>query len=91
MTIRIQLPGLLQARAGGCREVTVDADRVGAALARLVERHPGLREHLLSDDGRLRRFVNVYLGAENIRQRQGLETPLGDGDVLTVIVAVAGG
>jgi molybdopterin converting factor small subunit len=64
---------------------------VGEALSALYDRHGELRARMAGDDGELRRFVNVYLGGEDIRFLDGLATPVSDGDELTVLPAVAGG
>jgi molybdopterin converting factor small subunit len=64
---------------------------VGEVLADLYARHGELRSRLATEDGALRRFVNVYLRGEDIRFLDGLGTPVGDGDELTILPAVAGG
>ena len=66
------------------------AHSVGEALDALYERYDGLRDRI-TEDGELRRFVNVYVGGEDIRFGQGLDTPVGDGDEITILPAVAGG
>ena len=91
MAATILIPTLMRARTGGLDRETVDAATVGAALSELMRRHPALRDQLMADDGRLRRFVNVYLGEEDVRHLEGLATALRDGDVLAIVPAVAGG
>jgi sulfur-carrier protein adenylyltransferase/sulfurtransferase len=89
MIIRIPMP--LRPHTGGAKTVSVDAAHVGAAIAALVAAHPALRPHLYGDDGALRSFVNIYLGDEDVRYLQGLDTKLTDDAVLAIIPAVAGG
>lgn len=89
VTIRIPTP--LRSYTGGAAEVALEAASVGEALNRLGESHPGILERVLAPDGSLRPFVNVYLGADNIRALHGLVTPLAPGAVLAIVPAVAGG
>lgn len=91
MLVTIQLPTLFRARAGGLSAVEVDAATAGDAIERLLEQHPLLRPDLLADDGRPRRFLNIYLRDEDLRHLDGLRTPLRAGDVLIIVPAVAGG
>jgi sulfur-carrier protein len=91
MAITIKLPTQLRDAAGNETEAKVDGTTVGEALARLYEQHGELRERISDDGGGLRRFVNVYLGGEDIRFLDGLDTPVSDGDELTILPAVAGG
>ena len=91
MSVTILLPTLFRARAGGRPEVAVEAATVGEAITRLLEQYPLLRPDILADDGRLQRFLNIYLRDEDIRHLDGLRTPLRAGDALIVVPAVAGG
>jgi sulfur-carrier protein len=90
MAIEVRIPTILRSYTGG--EKTVEGS--GATLADLLNdlegRHDGLRARLVDDKG-LRRFVNVYLNDEDVRFLGGLETPVSDGDTVTVLPAVAGG
>lgn len=88
-TIRIPTP--LRGLTGGADRVEVDAETAGQALELLAERHDGLRARIFDPDGRLRPFVNVFLGSERLVGPDGLATPLGEGAVLTILPAVAGG
>jgi molybdopterin converting factor small subunit len=89
MAITIKLPTQLRDAAGNQTEAQVDGGTVGEALDSLP---PGaLRPRIADDGGGLRRFVNVYLGGEDIRFLEGLDTPINDGDELTILPAVAGG
>jgi molybdopterin synthase sulfur carrier subunit len=91
MAITVKLPTQLRAAAGNEPEAQVDGTTVREALEALYDQHGELRERLADDGGALRRFVNVYLGGEDIRFLEGLETPVNDGDELTILPAVAGG
>jgi molybdopterin synthase sulfur carrier subunit len=71
--------------------VHVNAATVGAAIAELQSRYPGIKERLTDDAGSVRRFVNVYVNEEDIRFLQNQETPLKDGDEISIIPAIAGG
>lgn len=86
----IKLPTQLRDVAGGNAEVTVEGETVGAALEALFAQYEELRGRI-TEDGELRRFVNVYLGGEDIRYLDGLDTPLPAGGELTILPAVAGG
>lgn len=89
--ITIMIPTALRAFADNQAQVEVEAGTVGSVMGSLTERHPGLRKHLFSEQGKLRNFVNLYLGDEDIRYLQGEETPVTDGDTLSLIPAIAGG
>jgi len=91
MSIMVKIPTQLRAVTGGESEATVDeATTVGEALDGLYERFDGLRDRI-AEDGSLRRFVNVYVGGEDIRFLDGLDTTVEDGDEVTILPAVAGG
>jgi MoaD family protein len=90
MGITIKIPTQLRASVGGAAEVTVDGATVGAALDALYVEHPELRDRL-TQDGKLRRFVNVYVDGEDVRFGEGLETPVADGGEVQILPAVAGG
>jgi sulfur-carrier protein len=91
MAVTVKLPTQLRAAAGNATEAQVDGGTVGEALDSLYAQHGELRERIADDGGGLRRFVNVYLGGEDIRFLEGLETAVKDGDELTILPAVAGG
>lgn len=90
MAIEVRIPTILRTYTDGAKSVPGE----GATLADLINdlegRHAGLQDRLM-DDGKLRRFVNVYLNDEDVRFLDGLGTALKDGDVVTVLPAVAGG
>ncbi|MET1000627.1 MAG: ubiquitin-like small modifier protein 1 [Acidimicrobiia bacterium] len=91
MPVEVKLPTVLRTQADGQASVTIDGATVGAVFTALVEQYPGLRGNLLGDDGGLHKFVNVYKDDDDIRYLDGLDTKVGDGDVLSILPAVAGG
>jgi molybdopterin synthase sulfur carrier subunit len=91
MAITVKLPTQLREAAGNRAEAQVEGATVGEALSSLYDQHAELRTRIADDGGGLRRFVNVYVGGEDIRFLEGLETPVSDGDELTILPAVAGG
>ncbi len=86
----IKIPTPLRPYAGNSAEIEVQGATVGEALASLTDRHPGLRAHLF-DGENLRSFVNVFVGEEDIRFLQDLDTPIQAGSRLRIIPAIAGG
>ncbi len=91
MAVIVKIPTQLRSVTGGEAETVVDGPAtVGEALDGLYERYEGLRERI-AQDGDLRRFVNVYVGGEDIRFLGGLSTEVADGDEVTILPAVAGG
>ncbi|MDP9418191.1 MAG: MoaD/ThiS family protein [Actinomycetota bacterium] len=90
MAIEVQIPTILRPLTDGSRAVEGKGGTLGELIDDLDSRHPGLRERLVQDGG-LRRFVNVYLNDEDVRFLGGLDTPVADGDTVTVLPAVAGG
>ena len=87
----VRIPPVLRPSVGGEREVAVEGSNVGELLQALAEAHPETRSQLFGADGELNRYVNVYLNDEDVRVLQGLETEVGDGDVLVILPAMAGG
>jgi len=91
MAVTIRIPTQLRALAGGESEVAVEATTVSEALKALDAQHSGFAERLYDEQGELRRFVNVFVADEDIRFLQGVDTPIDDGTVVSIIPAVAGG
>jgi molybdopterin converting factor small subunit len=91
MAVTITIPTALRQYADGKSSVSHDAETVGGLLRALVEQHPALGKHLYSDAGKLRTFVNIYVGDEDIRYLDGEDTPLRDGETVSIIPAIAGG
>jgi MoaD family protein len=90
VSITVKIPAQLRAVTDGEGEIEVEGATVGEALDAVFDQHDDLRERI-TEDGGLRRFVNVYVSGEDIRFRDGLETELSDGDEVTILPAVAGG
>jgi adenylyltransferase/sulfurtransferase len=91
MPVRVVIPTPLRQYAGKKEFVEVEAKTVGEALASLTKQYGDLRRHLYTEDGKLRSFVNIYLGEEDIRYLQKEQTPLRDQDVLSIVPSIAGG
>jgi sulfur-carrier protein len=90
MAIEVRIPTILRSYTGGAKSVQSSGATLDELLTNLDTEHGGLRERLV-DGENLRRFVNVYLNDEDVRFLGGLETPVSDGDTVTVLPAVAGG
>lgn len=91
MAIIVRVPTPLRRLTDGQGEVEVEARTIKEAIEKLEEQYPGFRERLLDENGELRRFVNLYLNDEDIRFLKGVDTELKDGDVLSIVPAIAGG
>ncbi len=92
MAVTVRVPTILRTYTGGASEVSVDgAATLVELLDKLEANHPGIRTRVLDDDGKLRRFVNLYVGDEDVRFAGGLATPTPDGVTVSIIPAVAGG
>ena len=91
MAVEIKIPTVLRAQADGQASVSVAGATVGEVFNQLVAQYPGLRGNLLDDAGGLHKFVNVYKDDDDIRYLDGLDTKVADGDVLSILPAVAGG
>ncbi len=91
MAIEVRVPTVLREHTGGEKKVVGEGDTLGALLDDLENRHVGLRGALVDADGRLHRFINVYANDEDVRFLGGLQTPLDDGDTVSILPAVAGG
>jgi molybdopterin synthase sulfur carrier subunit len=86
----VRIPTQLRPLAGGASELTVEGETVGEVLNALEAAHPGFGDRLFDENGALRRFVNVFLGEEDVRFLDGLNTPVGN-QGLSIVPAVAGG
>ncbi len=91
MPVLIRIPTPLRKLTHDEEVVETSAETSSDAITDLEGRYPGLQERLLDDDGQVRRFVNVYVNEEDIRFLQEKETPLKDGDEVSIIPAIAGG
>lgn len=90
MAIKVRIPTPLRTLTGGNDEVEATGSTVSDVIEDLERRHPGIRERLLDDKG-VRRFVNIYVGEEDIRFLEGLKTELRGSEQLSIIPAIAGG
>jgi sulfur-carrier protein len=90
MAIEVRIPTILRSYTDGAKAVDGSGDTLRDLIDDVDTRHPGLRARIVEGDG-LRRFVNVYLNDEDVRFLGGLQTPVTDGDAVTVLPAVAGG
>lgn len=86
----VRIPAALRTLTGGADEVKVDGATVAEVVEALERRHPGLKDRLLDDKG-VRRFVNIYVGEEDVRFTGGLQTPVKGGDQISIVPAIAGG
>ena len=88
---RVKLPTILRSHAGGERAVDAEGATLRELLEDLETRYPGITEMVLTDDGALHRFVNVYVNDEDVRYLGSLETEISEGDTVSILPAVAGG
>ena len=91
MSVSVRIPTTLRTLTGGQSEVSLEGSDVRSVISNLDGAHPGFADRLLDDEGNLRRFVNVFVADDDIRFLDGLDTPVSDGDELTILPAVAGG
>jgi MoaD family protein len=91
MAIEVKIPTILRTYTGGAKSVEAQGDTLSALIDDLNGNHPGLKDRLITEDGGLHRFVNVYVNDEDVRFTGSLETSLKDGDSVTILPAVAGG
>ena len=91
MVVAVRLPTVLRSQAGGRATVSADGSTVGEVLQSLVSEHPAMGEQVFNADGTLRRFVNVYVNDDDVRYLSALDTPVKEGDEVSILPAVAGG
>ncbi len=91
MSVEVRLPTVLRAHAGGATTVRAEGETVGQVVEDLVTRFPGMAGQVVTDGGSLHKFVNVYLNDDDIRYLDKLDTKVGEGDVVSILPAVAGG
>jgi len=89
--ITVRIPTPLRPMTGGKGEVEGDGTSVGALIDYLNGAHPGLKDRICDEQGEVRRFINIYVNEEDIRFLTGKETPLKDGDEVSIVPAIAGG
>ena len=91
MSIEVRIPTILRTYTGGEKAVEGKGDTLADLIDDLESRHAGIKGRLITEEGALHRFVNIYVNDEDVRFLGSLETPLKDGDSVTVLPAVAGG
>jgi sulfur-carrier protein len=91
MAIEVKIPTILRSYTDGAKSVDGSGETLAALIENLDGSHPGIKGRLITDDGGLHRFVNVYVNDEDVRFTGSLDTALKDGDAVTILPAVAGG
>ena len=91
MPVEVRLPTLLRPHAAGAASVTAEGATVGDVFADLGARYPGLSDQLVDESGSIHKFVNVYRNDDDVRYLDQLDTKVADGDVVSILPAVAGG
>ncbi|QBI52253.1 MoaD/ThiS family protein [Streptomonospora litoralis] len=91
MSVSVRVPTILRTYTKDAAEVSAEGETVQAVLADLDANYPGIRGRIVDDNGKIRRFVNVYVGDEDVRFAQGVDTPTEAGTQVSIIPAVAGG
>jgi MoaD family protein len=91
MSVSVRLPNVLRAHVGGVAVLEIDGSTIGEVLSTLVAEHPGLTGQVISEEGTLNKFVNIYVNDDDVRYLQQLDTPVKDGDEISILPAVAGG
>ena len=91
MSVEVKIPTMLRQHTSGEARLTGEGSTVRDVLTGLDTQHPGLLKRIVSDEGSLHRFVNVYVNDEDVRYLGALETEVRDGDVVSILPAVAGG
>ncbi len=91
MTVEVRIPTMLRSHVGGAATVQAEGATVGEIISELTTAHPGLAGQIVTEDGTLHRFVNVYVNDDDIRYLDKLDTKVADGDTISILPAVAGG
>jgi len=89
--VTVRIPTALRPFTNGAAEIGVEADTLGQALAEIEQHHPGLSARILTPEGDIRPFVNLFVGETSARFMEGLNTPVSNGAIISIIPAVAGG
>jgi sulfur-carrier protein len=85
------IPTVLRPNVGGAKTLDLGGETIRGVVDELVTRHPALKQQLLTDEGDLNRFVNVYVNGQDVRYLQGLDTPVAPADEVRLLPAMAGG
>lgn len=91
MSVSVRIPTILRTYTGGSKEVSASGDTLAKVLDSLEAAHPGIRARVVDETGALRRFVNIYVGDEDVRFLGGVDAPVGEDASVSIIPAVAGG
>jgi sulfur-carrier protein len=91
MSVTVKLPTILRKHAAGEARVNADGATLSDVLHDLESKYPGITKNVLSDEGGLHRFINVYVNDEDVRYLGSLETEINEGDIVSILPAVAGG
>ena len=91
MAVKVRIPTTLRPLAGGTSAVELPAGSLREVLTSLDAAHPGFHDRLFDDQGKLRKFVNLFVADDDVRFLEGLDTPVPDGETVSIIPAVAGG
>jgi molybdopterin synthase sulfur carrier subunit len=91
MSVHVRIPTPLRRFTGGAEEVSVTGDTVAALVDDLERNHPGLKERICDEQGKVRRFVNIFVNGDDIRFLNNLETAIKAGDEVSIVPAIAGG
>lgn len=91
MSVTVKLPTILRKHAGGEARVSAEGSTLREVLEHLERSYPGITKNVLTEDGGLHRFINVYVNDEDVRYLGALETPVSEGDTVSILPAVAGG
>jgi len=91
VSVVVRIPTVLRSAMGGQSQVAVEGATIGQVFEQLVNDFPAIKGQLLNDDGTMHRFLNVYVNDDDVRYLGGVETPVADGDEITLLPAVAGG
>ncbi len=87
----VYIPSVLRSNVGGAKSLELQGDSIRSVVDALVEKHPSLGSQLLTDEGELNRFVNVYVNGQDVRYLAGLDTPVAPADEVRLLPAMAGG
>jgi sulfur-carrier protein len=91
VTVEVRLPNILRPNAGGAASIEAEGATIGEVFEDLVGKYPGLRNSLLTPEGEMHRHLNVFLNDDDVRYLGKLDAKVGDGDIVTLMPAVAGG
>ena len=91
MSAQVRIPTPLRRYTGGADAVSVEGATVEAVVDDMERNHPGIKERLCDEAGQVRRFVNIFVNGDDIRSLNDLDTPVGEGDEVAIVPAIAGG